>query len=200
MHKPWLTGLDDLRQMAIWVLENGEKQRGKFHSRVYVLNCAESPISLNISVDSSVMGEDCCQLHVRSEKWNGALGLRIPDRLMIDQGTITAFGDDAMLQHDSYVYRPFIYETISRLDEKRGTKKASVLTHQHDIIYFVYWYLLYGELPEVDIMSFNVDPESDAGKSLIETHIAHQIPYTFLVDPHDRFKTDFMMAKMMVSG
>lgn len=200
MHKPWLTGLDDLRQMAIWVLENGEKQRGAWSSRVYALSCAGSTISLKISVDGPTMREDCCQLLINHEKWNGALGLRIPDRLMIDQGTITAFGDDAMLQHDSYVYRPFIYETISRLDEKRGTKKASVLTHQHDIIYFVYWYLLYGELPEVDIMSFNVDPETNDGKSLIETHIAHQIPYTFFVDSHDRFKTDFTMIKMMVSG
>ena len=195
--RSWRENLPDLRQMAIWVMENGAKQRARDNIKRIILSSAGSDIELIIG--RHVSDElDRCQLHIRDvhANWKGALGFMLPEKLIIPPGELTAFGATEPESYDSFTHRPFYFEAIARLDKARKTKKVSPYSNQHDVIYFAYWYLLYGDLVGDSMFKYPVDPTGIFSDKIESIYDHHSVPYTYLNNPHDKFKTDFVLAKM----
>lgn len=195
--RSWRENLPDLRQMAIWVLERGVKQRSREQVQRFILSAAGADIELSIGRHVSVE-LDRCQLHIRDlhSNWKGALGFMIPECLVIAPGELTAFGDTEPQEYDAFTHRPMYFEAVARLDAARKPKKASPYTNQHDVIYFAYWYLLYGDLVGDHMFKYPVDPNGIFADKMESIYDHHSVPYTYLNNPLDKFKTDFVLAKM----
>lgn len=198
--RSWRDNLPDLRQLAIWVMERGVKQRAREQVQRLILSSAGSEIELKIGRHVSVE-LDRCQLHIRDvhSNWKGALGFAIPERLWVPPGELTAFGDTEPQSYDSFTHRPFHFEAVARLDAARKTKKSSPYTNQHDVMYFAYWYLLYGDLVGDSMFKHPVDPFGIFDDKIESIYDHHSVPYTYLNNPTDKFKTDFVLARMGAS-
>ena len=195
--RSWRENLPDLRQMAIWVLEKGVKKRSREQVQRFVLSTAGADIELQIG--RHVSDELArCQLRIRDVHayWKGALGYMLPERLIIPPGELVAFGETEAQSYDSFTHRPFYFDAVARLDKARKTKKASPYTNQHDLIYFAYWYLLYGDLVGDHMFKYPVDPDRIFADKMEAIYDQHSVPYTYLNNPHDKFKTDFVLAKL----
>ncbi len=197
-NRSWRENLPDLRQMAIWVLEKGKRQRAREQVQTFVLAAAGSEIELVIGRHVSVE-LDRCQLHIRDRhaKWKGALGFKAPEELIVHSGQLTAFGETDSRGYEGMVHRPFQYEAMERLDAKRQTKKSSPYVNQHDVIYFAYWYLLYGDLVGDAMFKHPVDPSGIFDAKIEAIYDRHSVPHTYLNNPTDRFATDYMLAKLV---
>ena len=199
----WRKHLPDLRQMAIWALESGQRVRAKGgrDGRCYRIEVAGSRVELY--VNSSVGTErDRCQLHIADMdgNWKGALGFMAPSHLVIPDGTLTEFGAGEERNYDGTVYRPFADEIMERLDRAREAKKTSPGSNQFDVSYFAYWFLIYGEQVGAAMFTNPENPTQifvdDKMRNLYE---GKGIPHTYLNDPTGKFPTAFTLTKLALT-
>lgn len=200
--RSWREHLPDLRQLAIWTLESGQRVRAKGgrDGRCYRLETAGSRVE--VFIDTRVGSEqDRCQIKIADMdgNWKGALGFMLPDALVIQPGELVAFGETEGQSYDTICYRPFTDEIMMRLDRCRETKKTSLGANQFDVSYFVYWFLIYGEQVGDSKFSNPGNPQSVFDDGLQKVFEGHNIPYTYLNDPTGKFPTAFTLAKLGIA-
>lgn len=197
----WRENLPDLRQLAIWIMERGVKLRAKDQVQTFRLEVAGAAMDLIIGRHVSVE-MDRCQLLIRDlhSNWKGALGLMVPPELVVNSGVLPAFGDVPMpTEYEGITHRPFTFAAMKRLDDARKPNKSSPYVNQHDIIYFVYWYLIYGELVGDAMFKYPVDPTGIFNDKIEEIYNHHSVPHTYLNNPTGKFARDFLLVKMGVA-
>lgn len=202
MTDTWRQNIPDLRQMAIWTLEHGQRVRakggreGRYYRIEVAGSCVETFIDTTVGVE-----EDRCQIHISdmNHKWTGALGFMVPDHLVIRSGELAEFGSSEARWHDATVYRPFTQEIMERLDRARSTKKTSPGSNQYDVSYFVYWFLIYGEQVGEARLTDPGNPTAIFDDKIRQVYDRHGMPHTYLRDPTNRFPTDFTVTKLGLS-
>lgn len=197
--RSWRENLPDLRQLGLWVMERGVKMRAKEQVQTFRLEVAGAAIDLIIGRHVSVE-MDRCQLHIRDvhSNWKGALGFVVPHGLTVEPGVLTPFGGANMpTKYEGITHRPFTFAAMKRLDDARKPRKASPYANQHDMIYFAYWYLIYGEMVGHSMFNYPADPSNIFNDKMEDIYNHHSVPHTYLNDPTGKFPRDFLLAKMV---